>query len=233
MHARDRFISSVTHDLRSLLTGVRGNAQLVYWRLQQHPSEGAELAGRLEQLIAITESMSQLIDDLHEVTQMPTTRMALLGGQMIDLVALARTLVEQREGFHGRVAVKPDAAPLNVEGQARRIARMLDILLTNAIQCSPRGGEVALRLSRRQEDVGPAAVVAVSDQGIGIPASDLPYVFDLFYRGANVVERYEGHGVGLTLAKRIAEQHGGRITVESAENVGTLVSVVLPLAGSH
>lgn len=70
----------------------------MYWRLQQHPSEGAELAGRLEQLIAITESMSQLIDDLHEVTQMPTTRMALLGGQMIDLVALARTLVEQREG---------------------------------------------------------------------------------------------------------------------------------------
>ena len=81
----------------------------------------------------------------------------------------------------------------------------------------------------RDRDGGPRPAVAVRDGGIGIPAADLPHVFEAFRRGANVEERIRGTGLGLAAARQIVEQHGGRLTVASREGRGSTFTVWLPL----
>jgi signal transduction histidine kinase len=98
-------------------------------------------------------------------------------------------------------------------------------LVSNAIKYSPNGGEVRVRLGCEDR----CAVLSVQDQGVGIPAADLPRVFEQFHRAANVAGRFKGTGLGLAGARHIVEQHGGSISLESREGVGTTVTVRLPL----
>ena len=103
--------------------------------------------------------------------------------------------------------------------------RVVANLLANAIKYSPAGGDVVVSV-----DVdGDSAVLTVRDEGMGIPATDLPHIFERFHRGSNV-ERISGTGIGLAGAKDIVELHGGTIEVTSVEGRGTMVAVRLPLA---
>jgi signal transduction histidine kinase len=90
---------------------------------------------------------------------------------------------------------------------------------------TPMGGEVVLRIGRE----GAWAVLSVKDRGVGIPAADVPHVFERYWRGSNVTGRIAGSGLGLSGARGIIEQHGGSISVESAEGVGTTFTLRLPL----
>ncbi|HEY8694521.1 MAG TPA: sensor histidine kinase, partial [Chloroflexota bacterium] len=106
-----------------------------------------------------------------------------------------------------------------------RVHRVVANLLANAIKYSPAGGDVVVLVGVD----GDWAVLAVCDEGLGIPAADLPHVFERFHRGSNV-ERISGTGIGLAGAKDIVELHGGTIAVTSIEGRGTTVAVRLPLA---
>lgn len=108
------------------------------------------------------------------------------------------------------------------------VARVLDNLISNAIKYSPRGGDITLALERIEVDRHEWAV-AVHDQGLGIPESDLPRVFERFHRGTNVADAVIGSGIGLTSAKQIVEQHGGSIAVETVKRGGSTFTVRLPL----
>jgi signal transduction histidine kinase len=134
-----------------------------------------------------------------------------------------------------------------------RLERVLHNLIGNAIKYSPNGGEVGITITREAPEAGgtscvshpadhsgdpgdPAgastgwAVVRVSDQGLGIPAADLPHLFEPFYRGTNVAGAIEGTGIGLPVARRVVVEHGGMIEVESEEGVGSTFTIRLPLA---
>lgn len=106
---------------------------------------------------------------------------------------------------------------------------MLRNLLSNARKYSPLGGDVRLDLCRQRDAAGEWAVLAIEDRGFGIPESDLPAVFERFHRGANVRGRIGGSGIGLAGARQIVEEHGGSLTVESRESVGSTFTVRLPL----
>ena len=106
-----------------------------------------------------------------------------------------------------------------------RVQRVVANLIANAIKYSPSGGDVVVSVSVD----GDSAVLTVRDEGMGIPAADLPRVFERFHRGSNV-ERISGTGIGLAGAKDIVELHGGTIEVTSVEGRGTTVAVRLPLA---
>jgi signal transduction histidine kinase len=100
--------------------------------------------------------------------------------------------------------------------------------VSNAVKYSPRGGAVEVQVERT--DCTPEwAIVRVRDSGEGIPAADLPHIFERFRRGKNVEGRIPGTGIGLSGVRRILEQHGGTIDVESAIGQGTTVTVRLPL----
>jgi signal transduction histidine kinase len=109
-----------------------------------------------------------------------------------------------------------------------RLQRVIDNLLGNAIKYSPSGGEVIVRL----EACGEWAVISVRDHGVGIPADDLPRIFEPFHRATNVVGRISGTGIGLSGTRRIVERHGGTLDVESSEGSGSIFTVKLPLQTS-
>jgi signal transduction histidine kinase len=146
-----------------------------------------------------------------------------------DLVALARRCLEEVISSTDR-NVQFAAAAETVVGlwDPRGIERVVLNLLTNAIKYSPQGGSVTLRIEPVAEDAIPHALLVVQDEGIGIPAADLPQIFERYRRGRNV-GRIAGTGIGLTGAKQIVERHGGAIDVTSAEGAGTRVTVRLPL----
>ena len=111
-----------------------------------------------------------------------------------------------------------------------RAHRVLANLLTNAIKYSPEGGPVRVTIKQSDGPDGKVAVLVVRDEGLGIPQDDLAYVFDRFHRGANVVGRFAGTGIGLASARELVELYGGTISVESEEGKGSTFVVSLPLA---
>jgi signal transduction histidine kinase len=86
-----------------------------------------------------------------------------------------------------------------------------------------------VRIDREEAPGGPVAVLSIADQGVGIPADDLPHIFERFRRGGNVAGRIAGSGLGLWGSQRIVAQHGGTIAIDSTEGKGTIVTVRLPL----
>ena len=113
-----------------------------------------------------------------------------------------------------------------------RLERVITNLVSNAIKYSPNGGEITLALEREDEDAASWAVLKVYDQGIGIPAKDLPFIFDRFHRGSNVAGRIQGTGLGLASVRHIVEHHGGVIEATSQEGVGSTFVVRLPLTST-
>jgi two-component system phosphate regulon sensor histidine kinase PhoR len=99
------------------------------------------------------------------------------------------------------------------------------------VKYSPQGGNVVVRLARRNDAAGSWAELSVADSGMGIPAEELPRVFERFYRASNAGV-VKGTGVGLATVRQIVEQHGGRIEIASTEGAGTTVTVRLPLAAT-
>jgi signal transduction histidine kinase len=98
-------------------------------------------------------------------------------------------------------------------------------LLANVVKYSPAGGKITVMV----KEEGQWAIVAVHDEGIGIPAVDLPHIFERFHRASNVPGQVEGTGIGLASAYQIVAQHGGSITVTSTEGAGSTFTVRLPL----
>ena len=105
------------------------------------------------------------------------------------------------------------------------LERVLANLFANALKYSPPGGAVVATIAREANN----AVLRVSDRGVGIPARDLPHIFEPFFRGSNVAAEYPGTGLGLAGVRRIVTEQGGSISIESEEGAGTTVTVLLPL----
>jgi signal transduction histidine kinase len=97
------------------------------------------------------------------------------------------------------------------------------------VKYSPEERAISVRVALEAGPEGPAALIAVRDEGIGIPAADLPHIFDRFHRARNVIGHIQGTGIGLASVRGIVEQHGGTIDVASVEGMGSTFTVRLPL----
>jgi signal transduction histidine kinase len=141
-------------------------------------------------------------------------------GALIESVAAPRAAAMELGGPPVAVAAP---AGLVVQADRARLERVLENLLDNAIKYSPRATPVHVTADRH----GNGVIITVRDQGVGIPQDELPHVFVPFYR-ASTSRNVPGIGIGLAGAKKIVEQHGGEITVESALDQGTTVVITLP-----
>ena len=237
--AREEFLSSASHDLKTPLTSIRGQAQLARRRLARLASadgaDGADVTpidGSLARIDVSTGRMLALINELVDLTRARLGTSLELDRQPTDLVALVGAAAAQYEGPDARRIVVESAEPaLWATVDAARLGRVVDNVLSNALKFSPGGGEVRVRLSREPSAGadGSVAAIAVTDRGVGVPAADLPHIFERFQRAGNVAGRIEGTGVGLASARHIVEQHGGSIAVESVEGAGSTFTVRLPL----
>jgi len=233
--AREEFLSSASHDLKTPLTSIRGQAQLARRRLARLANaDGVDVAlidGSLARIDVSTGRMLALINELVDLTRARLGTPLELDRRPTDLVALVAASVAQHEGPDARRIVMEAAEPaLWAPVDAARLGRVVDNVLSNALKFSPDGGEVRVCVGREPSAGEPVAVIAVTDRGVGVPAADLPHIFERFQRAGNVAGRIEGAGIGLASARHIVEQHGGNITVESVEGAGSTFTVRLPLA---
>jgi signal transduction histidine kinase len=124
----------------------------------------------------------------------------------------------------------PDAILRLRRHQMQRALRAVrDNLVGNALKYSPAGGTIVVWVARTDDEDTARALLVVQDAGLGIPASDLPHIFERYYRAGNVRGRIAGTGIGLASVRQIVEQHGGEVAVASREGHGTTVTVRLPL----
>ena len=229
---REAFVDAAAHDLRTPLATMRAHSQRLLRRARRGEAMPPELiASGLTAVDDATGRMVALIDEMMDAAHLRAERALDLDVDPTDLVPLARSAAEEARRNTARHAIRvaPGVPALVGNWDEARIRRVLGNLLGNAVKYSPRGGDVTVHVDREERDDGSWAVLTVTDQGIGIPAADMPYLFERFRRGGNVTGNIAGTGIGLAGARQIVEQHGGTMSVESQEGAGATFTVRLPL----
>lgn len=216
---KNTLLHTLSHDLKEPLTAIQGAASTLE-RLDGslEPEERSLL---LRTLVERTKGMNALLTDLLDLERLDSgfTEPRRFP---IDMVELVHRVVDGTDVLGGRaVQVEEGRCPASVD--APKVARIVDNLLSNAARHTPPGTPISVRCWRE----GDAAVIAVEDEGPGIPPGYEEAVFEAFHRGPNA-EGTQGSGIGLSLVARFAELHGGRAWVERREGGGASFRVLLP-----
>ncbi len=221
---KDDFIALLAHELRNPLAPIRSGLQMT--RLAKGDQQMIDKARMImERQLA---HMVRLIDDLLDVSRITRNKMELrrthvsLADVVANAVEAATPAIQ--EARH-RLTVTLPPEPVMFNADLTRLAQVLSNLLTNSARYTPVGGQIWLSGERDGDD----AVIRVRDSGIGIPASSLSKIFDMFSQVDRSVERSTGGlGIGLALVKGLVEMHGGRVSAESVEGQGSTFTVRLP-----
>jgi signal transduction histidine kinase len=219
LEARTRFMADVSHELRTPLTVIQGNVEV---GLQLEPGARREI---LEEIAGETERMSRMLEDLLFLARSDSESLPLdfdtvpVSSLLESLERRARILVRERgssldAGLSGEGKINCDV---------ERVEQAVLVLVDNAARYGPEGGEITLTSRTRPGEL----VIEVSDRGPGIAEGDLPRVFERFYRGEDARGK-RGSGLGLPIARTIAEAHGGSIEATSRPGEGTRMSLILP-----
>jgi two-component system, OmpR family, phosphate regulon sensor histidine kinase PhoR len=221
--AKSDFVTAVSHDLRSPLTGILAYVELMQ-RVGTLNDAQREYAHQITRSI---QSISLLITELLELGKIET-------GYDVDFepVDLRAIVQETLDNLTHQLGEKGHTLDLEcapnlplVHGNPLRLRQVTANLIGNAIKYTPENGRIRVEVC--PEDG--LAMFRVADNGIGIPIEDQPFVFDKFYRTERASKDYEGTGLGLAIVKSIVDQHNGRIWLESKEGQGTTFTVVLPI----
>ncbi|MFP4437240.1 MAG: ATP-binding protein [Chloroflexaceae bacterium] len=229
---RDHMFRLISHDLKSPLATIRGYTQLLRRRIStQDIADSERIMRGLKNIEAATMRMIRQAQELLDLASLQAGQPLALTLEPIDLIALVRQVVDDSRQLSEQHSLQMQITParLTCAGDIARLERVLTNLLSNAMKYSPAGSSVFVTVSREEQSDTDRAVVTVRDQGIGIPAEDLPRLFQPFQRGSNVVRAFSGTGLGLASTRQIIEQHGGAISVTSEEDMGTTVTFWLPL----
>jgi signal transduction histidine kinase len=225
-HMQRRFMADVGHELRTPLTVIKGNVQI----MRRMGSTDEESLSSIESEV---DRLTRLVGDLLLLAQAESGKIPLdrrlveLDSMLLEVLNQMRVLT--REKLQLRLG---DFDQVLVCGDQDRLKQVLVNLISNAINYTPAGGEVVVGLGKANNQ----ARMTVSDNGAGIPAEDLPHIFERFYRGEKARTRArdgKGFGLGLSIAYWIVRHHGGRIEVDSTEGKGTTFCVWLPLADGN
>jgi heavy metal sensor kinase len=218
-----RFLADVGHELRTPLTVIKGNVDLMRRMnctddesMDSIETEVDRLTRMVGDLLLLAQAESGKLPLVKEVVELDTMLLEVLNQMRV----LARDRLQMRLGEIDQVLVC---------GDKDRLKQVLVNLIGNAIKYTPQGGEIVIGLGKAENK----ARLTVSDNGPGIPAEDLPYIFERFYRGEKSRTRGrdgKGYGLGLSIAYWIVRNHGGQIEVSSQEQKGTTFCVWLPLA---
>ncbi|HEY1011504.1 MAG TPA: GAF domain-containing sensor histidine kinase [Herpetosiphonaceae bacterium] len=224
--ARNQFISIAAHELKTPMTALMGNAQLLERRLAAGALVGEPELRVIGMITQQTRRLSRLSGSLMDLARLQRGIFAIEYGGL-DLAALLRRTVGELAAGYEQLRLNLLAPPaLELEGDELRLEEVFYNLVQNAAKYSPHGGEVAVSA----ESDGETAMVCVRDEGIGIPAEAQATLFAPFYRAANAAGRnIAGMGLGLYVVKEIITLHGGEISLESAEGRGSAFTVRLPL----
>ena len=222
-----RFTADASHELKTPLTVLRADVERA-----MHPATNrGERMVALEEALQETARMSDLVDSLLTLARADEGRFDI-HRTPIELDPLVREVYETAVilGEHAGLTLSlPQLEDGVVMGDRTRLRQLLLNLVTNAIKYTPRGGRVEVAVTRRPHD---EIAITVRDTGIGIAATDLPHVFDRFWRADRARSRASergGFGLGLAISQWIVQAHGGSLTVQSRLGRGSVFTVVLPI----
>ena len=205
---KEDFLSAAAHDLKTPLTTVVAQVELLERRALRNPHAPADLTG-LARLKSEVNRLKTLVLELLDAARAEQGRL-VADFERVDLVSLAQEVCTRHSTPRHPCTVHA-SGPVEGMYDPTRITQLLENLMENAIKYSPAGGPVQVRIWSE----GGWNHLTVTDRGIGIPEEDLPNVFERFHRGKNVDDRrFAGMGLGLFICRGIVEQHGGRIWVE-------------------
>ncbi len=224
--AQIRFTADASHELRTPLTAMKADTEAT---LMRNSNDAALLRRTLKANLGDIEKLDKLTNHLVEISRYDSK--VATAKETVELEDMIREIAQQfgRQTKDTKLTIKVDTEPAQVQGDPHGINQLITIVLDNAIKYSKPKGRIYVTLLKKNKDT----VIAIKDNGIGIPTEDLPHVFERFYRSRNVntnKTKTSGYGLGLPLAKDIVEQHGGSISVQSNEHEGTTVCITIPLA---
>jgi two-component system sensor histidine kinase BaeS len=217
---RRDLVADVAHELRTPVAVLQaGHEALLDGVAEPTPAELTSLRDEVLRL-------ARMVDDLQTLAAADAAalQLALRPADLAEIAAAAADSLARRFEAAG-LTLDRDLAPVPVRADERWLHQVITNLLTNALKFTPQGGTVTIATSR-----GPAgAVLRVGDTGVGIPAEDLPHIFDRFWRGRGA-EQISGSGIGLAVAAELARAHGGELTARSQPGQGAELTLTLPVS---
>ncbi|MBI3150512.1 MAG: response regulator [Chloroflexi bacterium] len=223
---KNEFIATASHDLKNPLTTITGFSKM----LEQAGPLNPQQHEFVKYIQSAAVNMNELVQNMMTLAQVDLD--ALQKHTTVDLPTLLTELADeftpQAQKKEQTLKFAPLSAPVPVSGDPLQLRQLFRNLLGNAIKYTPSGGEIQFTAKTENAQV----LIDVQDNGYGIPASDLPFIFDRFYRVRDgKASEVEGNGLGLAIVKSIVEQHNGQINVQSEMDKGTCFSVTLPVSG--
>jgi two-component system, OmpR family, sensor histidine kinase BaeS len=215
---RRDLVADVAHELRTPVAILQaGHEALLDGLAEPTPAELTSLRDEVLRL-------ARMVGDLQTLAAADAAalQLALRPGDLAGIAATAADSLVRRFETAG-VTLGRDLAPVPVQADERWLHQVITNLLTNALKFTPAGGHVTIRTSARGAD----AVLQVRDSGVGIPAEDLPHIFDRFWRGRSAAT-ISGSGIGLAIAAQLAQAHGGELAARSEPGEGTEFTLTLP-----
>jgi PAS domain S-box-containing protein len=226
---KDQFIALLAHELRNPLAPLRNGLHVI--RLAD--TDTAAIAQAREMMDRQLSHMVRLIDDLLDISRVSQNKMELRRSRVLlkDVISSAVETVRpaiEEAGHEFTISLPPD--PIYLDADLTRLAQVFSNLLNNSAKYTERGGRILLGAERQGREV----TVSVRDTGLGIPANDLPRIFDMFSQVDRSIERSTGGlGIGLALVKGLVEMHGGTVTATSpGQGKGSTFLVKLPVLES-
>ncbi|PJE65540.1 hypothetical protein COU91_01070 [Candidatus Saccharibacteria bacterium CG10_big_fil_rev_8_21_14_0_10_47_8] len=224
LEAQTRFTADASHELRTPLTAMQTEI---------------EVALR-DRAITKNQAIKLLVSNLEEVAKLKALSDGLLklasensDGMIRESIAVNEIVAEavtrySKTATARKITLKQGLKNLSVEGDRQSLVELIGILLDNAIKYSPAGSEIKITTAKKDKQV----LISIADQGQGIKASDLPHIFDRFYRAdaSRNKEQANGYGLGLAIAKKIAKLHHSTIEVKSAVGKGSVFTVTIPVS---
>ncbi|MDP9309872.1 MAG: ATP-binding protein [Chloroflexota bacterium] len=228
LQLREQFLSLASHELKTPLTTLMGNLELI----ERRSRKGSLLPEREHNLARVSieqgKRLTQLVNMMLDISRIQRGRLTI-ERQPVDLVALVRRVVEAiRPNLQQhRIELRVQEPQLLIEGDALRLQQVVENIIENAIIFSPNGGRITVEAERRDQGI----CLVIHDEGMGIPAADLPHIFESFYTIAKSSSEYRaGMGIGLYMVQEIVTRHEGMVEVQSEVGKGSTFTITLPTA---
>lgn len=225
---RKDFVANVSHELRTPLSVIKGYVETLVDAGDDMPS--GDRKRFMNTIQRHTDRLNSLLEDLLALSRLESAQPGLAREQ-VDLAQLVAVSLEdfrsRPAALEHKLSLVVDPALPEVFADPLKLGQVLDNLVSNALKYTPRGSRIELSARMESKDT---VEIAVRDNGPGIPAEDLPHIFERFYRVDKGRSREKGGtGLGLSIVKHIVQLHGGRVWAESRVGEGTSFLIVLPL----
>lgn len=228
---REAFFATLGHDLKSPLASATAIAQLLRHQAAKGRLDVATLAPRLLDIEAALRRGALRVDELMDLARRDAAEVAALRVEAVDLVSLVSSVFDgyRVTNDRHRLFVEPGIDSIVGEWDRDRLERSIDNLVSNAVKFSPHGGSIAASIAEEHDAHARHAVLAITDEGLGIMPEELESIFSRFRRGSNAAG-LPGSGVGLWSVRRIIELHGGTLAVTSRPGEGSTFTIRLPVS---